>query len=150
MLIMKFKILFFYILFLIYFIHCNYFLKEKQKIQIGVVEITDDIPEVCNHVKGLKVDKVILADNEKELIQHYKITNLIYFKDELSPILYGSLYYMDFDNKIFCMALINKKIAIINNNLIENQDNMVQEICYPIKQCEVYDQKKFIYNILKN
>ncbi|GIX43312.1 MAG: hypothetical protein KatS3mg129_3045 [Leptospiraceae bacterium] len=130
------------------FISCLSFYKKKYQI-LGIVEIYKEIPKTCNKIKGLKKEKVILSYSEKELIQNYGITNLIYFKDSQSPILYGSLYYMDFDNDIYCMALMNGMIAVIKKPN-QNNNKMIQEICYPLTKCAIYDQNNFIYNLLKD
>ncbi len=131
---------------LIFFLSCSFFTKKPQT--IGNIEIYEQIPSVCNSIKGLNKEKVVLSFSEMELIQHYGITNLVYFKDNSGPVLYGTLYYMDFDNDIYCMALMNGKIAVIKEPNLNSK--MFHQICYPLTKCEIYDEKNFIYNILKD
>jgi hypothetical protein len=131
---------------LLLLLSCLYF--AKKTITIGNTEIYDQIPTICNKIKGLNKEKVVLSFSEKELIQNYGITNLVYFKDNSGPILYGTLYYMDFDNDIYCMALMNGKIAVIKQPNLNGK--MFHQICYPLAKCEIYDEKNFIYNILKD
>lgn len=92
----------------------------------------------CAEIKGLKINEVKLAYSEEELIQHYKMTFLVHFRDGISPILYGSIYHFDFDQNFFCMALPNGSIASFYDHYINGKSNVIQEICYPIKTCEIY------------
>ncbi len=118
----------------------------QHKKTLGTVDIYNYIPEFCNHSNVLKQKEVKLVKDEEELIEYYKITFLVSFRDELSPILYGTLYYIDPQSQIHCMALPNKKIAVFKNQILKNQkDLVIQEICYPINQCKIYDTKRF-YN----
>lgn len=133
-----------YLLILILFLHnCNLF--QKSKYIYESIEIYKRIPDKCNIIKGINRKIVQVARNEQELIQFYGMTNLVYFNNEQSPILYGSLYYFDFENDTYCMALANGYFAVIHNK----NKNMIQEICYPLNECEIYDEKRNIYNILK-
>jgi len=136
------------ILILILNLSCLTYYKETYK-EFGVVKIYSEIPEKCSTIKGLNKKKVILSYNEKELIQNYGMTNLVYFKDGISPILYGSFYYLDFDNDIYCMALLDGKIALIEKPNKEKK-NMIHQICYPLMKCPIFDEKNFIYNLMQN
>lgn len=132
------------------FLFCSLIFKKEVSYQFGVVEIYDYIPKQCKETKGLKQKKVILAKSEEELINHYGITFLVYFNDQVSPILYGSLYYFDPDNNLYCMSLPNEKIAVFRDKKIDQyRNNIIQEICYPIRPCEIYDNKNFILNKIK-
>ncbi|MFN3604951.1 MAG: hypothetical protein ACK4UJ_09605 [Leptonema sp. (in: bacteria)] len=129
---------------------CIFISPKKPIYQWGAVEIYEHIPERCKHTKGLKQKKVILAKTEKELIEHYGITFLIYFNDGVSPILYGTLYHFDPENNLYCLALPNGKIALFRDKQIDfYRNNIIQEICYPIKPCEIYDEKNFILNRIR-
>lgn len=130
-------------LILVYLLNCKYFQRTKYVYESMI--IYKKIPEECKEIKGINKSQVMVARNEQELIQFYGMTNLVYFKGETTPILYGSLYYLDFDNEIYCMALLHGYFAVIYNK----KNTMVQEICYPIKECSVYDKNRYIYNIIK-
>ncbi len=140
-----FKFYFFiFLLILILFLQsCNIFRRSKYIYES--IEIYNKIPEKCNVIKGINKKTVKIAYSEDDLIKFYGMTNLVYLKNEESPILYGSLYYFDFENEMYCMALANGYFAVIYNK----NNNMIQEICYPINICQIYDDKRNIYNLLK-
>ncbi len=135
---------------LVSLLNCTHNVQKKPIYTFGVVDIYDFIPEFCKESLGLKQKKVILAKSENELKEHYGITFLVSFNDHISPILYGTLYYIDSDKNLYCMALPNEKIAVFKDSKVDMyRNNIKQEICYPIKICEVYDTKNFILNKIR-
>lgn len=144
---MKHFFLFLFSIFLIPVIYCHHLEEKKVLYTFGVVEIYDFIPKFCNKTQGIKQKQVILAKSEKQLIEHYGITFLVSFNDQISPILYGTLYYIDPEKNLYCMALPNEKIAVFKDRKLDAyRNNVMQEICYPIKLCEIYDSKNYIFN----
>ena len=129
-----FKIIFIIIIFFLFNIT---FLNSKTKKKKGpsVVTISNQIPKVCNTSLGLKQKIIKAVYNEKEMREHYGITFLVRFNDEYSEDLYGVLYYQNEKKNLFCMALADGKFAIFSNSKIGNGNNIIQEICYPIKEC---------------
>ena len=129
-----FKIIFILIIFFLYNVT---FLNSKTKKKKGpsVVTISNHIPKVCNTSLGLKQKIIKAVYNEKEMREHYGITFLVRFNDEFSEDLYGVLYYQNEKKNLYCMALADGKFAIFSNSKIGNGNNIIQEICYPIKEC---------------
>ena len=74
--------------------------------------------------------------SEQELIKHYGISFLIRFRDQASPQLYGALYYLDQEQNLYCMALPDGRFAVFSNSRIGGKDNIIQEICHPLKKCK--------------
>ena len=116
---------------LAFFFSCSLRL-PKQK---GVVRFYNSIPENCTTVKGLKQKQVIPVYTEKQLRNHYNITFLIRFNDNESPSLYGTLYHQDQEKNLYCMALLRGKFAVFSDSPIGKRRNMIQEVCYPIREC---------------
>lgn len=105
----------------------------------GAVSFYDSVPEQCNEVRGLKQNSVKGGDSEKELIEHYGITFLVRFQDQKSPQLYGTLYYQNPRENLYCMALTDGRFASWGDREIDvNRRNFIQEVCYPLQSCARY------------
>ena len=101
----------------------------------GAVTFYGDIPDQCNQTRGLKQKVVIRATSEDELRSHYGLTFLVRFQDGVSPPVYGTLYYQNEDLNRYCMATPDGRFAVFANSQVNGYDNIVQEVCYPIKEC---------------
>ena len=103
----------------------------------GAVSFFDSVPEQCNEIRGLKQSRVASADSEQELIDHYGITFLVRFQDKESPTLYGTLYYQNPRENLYCMALTDGRFASFGDKQIsQNRRNFIQEVCYPLQNCD--------------
>lgn len=102
----------------------------------GVVEFRNEIPAECNITMGLKQKSVRAVYSERELIQHYGLSFQVHFNDRISPDLYGALYYQNPESNLYCMALPDGRFAVFQDSQIdEHRRNVIQELCYPIKDC---------------
>ncbi len=117
-----------------FFATCAWFNHKQQ----GVIYFHDNIPSICNTSHGLKQKKIIPVYSEKQLRDHYGLTFEIRFRDHKSPRLYGALYYQDPKKNLYCMALPNGRFASFSDSKIGNGRNLIQELCYPIKECDGY------------
>lgn len=102
---------------------------------VGAVRFQNSIPDECNVTRGLKQKKVIRATSENQLRSHYGLTFLVRFQDGVSPPVYGTLYYQNKDLNRYCMATPDGRFAIFANSQINGEDNIIQEVCYPLKEC---------------
>ena len=112
---------------------CSSFFGRKTQ---GAVTYYNDIPELCNTTRGLKQKTVIRASSEDQLRAHYGLTFLIRFQDGVSPPVYGTLYYQNQDLNRYCMATPDGRFAVFANSQVNGTDNIVQEVCDPLKDCE--------------
>ncbi|MCB1173796.1 MAG: hypothetical protein KDK39_09535 [Leptospiraceae bacterium] len=110
-------------------------LKNLFSNQQGVVTFYNGIPDECPQSRGLKQKVIKSVHSEAELEAHYGLTFLIHFQDGVSPDLYGTLYHQNKAANIYCMALPDGRFARFGNSKVNGKDNMVQEICKPIKHC---------------
>ncbi|MCR9144153.1 MAG: hypothetical protein NXI24_18035 [bacterium] len=111
---------------------CSSFLGRETR---GAVTFYNDIPDQCNTTRGLKQKTVIRATSESQLRSHYGLTFLVRFQDGVSPPVYGTLYYQNEDLNRYCMATPGGRFAVFANSRVNGVDNIVQEVCYPIKDC---------------
>ncbi len=101
----------------------------------GAVRYYSGIPSQCSTTRGLKQREVIRAQSEAQLREHYGLTFLITFNDGVSPPVYGSLYYNSPEQNLYCMALPDGRFAVFSDSEVGARRNMMQEVCYPIKDC---------------
>ncbi len=100
------------------------------------MQFYDTIPPHCNTTAGLKQKVVRPVYSERELIQHYGLSFRVYFNDNVSPYLYGALYYQNRKQNLYCMALTDGRFAVFSDSQIdEHKRNMIHEVCYPFKDC---------------
>ncbi len=111
---------------------CSTFFGRKTQ---GAVTFYSDIPGQCNTTRGLKQKTVIRATSEQQLRSHYGLTFLVRFQDGVSPPIYGTLYYQNEDLNRYCMATPDGQFAVFANSKVNGFDNIVQEVCFPIKDC---------------
>lgn len=110
---------------------------ERQTQPVGAVTFHNDIPPDCAVVQGLKQTVVKRVTSEQDLIKHYGITFRVRFQDQVSPELYGALYYQNLTENKYCMALPDGRFAVFGDKkLAENSMNVSQEVCYPILKCD--------------
>ncbi len=110
--------------------------RKKNPTGPSVVHFHKEIPKFCSTTMGLKQKKVIPVFSEKEMQEHYGITFLVRFNDDNSDSLYGVLYYQNQRKNIYCMALPNGTFASFSDSSIGQRKNIIQEICYPLHECE--------------
>ena len=102
----------------------------------GVVQFYDDIPAECATTSGVKQSVVRRVTSESDLRKHYGLTFKVHFNDNVSPTLYGTLYYQSGERNLYCMALPDGRFATFQDSQIsQNRRNVVQEVCYPIQDC---------------
>lgn len=102
----------------------------------GAVTFYRSIPDICNTTRGLKQKTVIRATSEEQLRSHYGLTFLVRFQDGISPPVYGTLYYQNQDQNRYCMATPDGRFAVFANSQVNGIDNIVQEVCFPLKDCQ--------------
>ncbi|MBX7057954.1 MAG: hypothetical protein K1X75_07795 [Leptospirales bacterium] len=110
---------------------CAFILSERH----GAVRIYSSIPSQCSTTRGLKQSRVIAVQSENELREHYGLTFLVSFNDGVTPPVYGALYYNDPAENLYCMALADGRFAVFSDSAVGPRRNVMQEICYPIKEC---------------
>lgn len=102
----------------------------------GAVTFHRSVPEFCNEVRGLNASEVRSARSEQALIDHYGMTFMVRFNDGISPQLYGTLYYQNRDENLYCMALPDGRFASFSDSRIDEfKTNVIQEICHPLNSC---------------
>jgi hypothetical protein len=111
---------------------CAIFTGKKQQ---GAVTYYSSIPDLCSTTRGLKQKTVVRASTENELRSHYGLTFLIRFQDGVTRPVYGTLYYQNEDLNRYCMATPDGRFAVFSNSQVNGLDNIIQEICFPIKDC---------------
>ena len=116
---------------------CNLFLKKPdEKKSTGTVTYLPNIPSNCTTTTGIKQKIVKKVTSEAELRKHYGLTFKVRFNDQVSPTLYGALYYQDKNQNLYCMALPDGRFAVFHDSQIsENRKNIIQEVCYPLSDC---------------
>ncbi|MBW7858084.1 MAG: hypothetical protein H3C43_07325 [Leptonema sp. (in: Bacteria)] len=115
--------------------NCN-LLETKKTPSTGAVTYVNSIPNNCTTTTGIKQKVVKKVTSESELRQHYGLTFKVRFNDQVSPTLYGALYYQDNKQNLYCMALPDGRFATFHDSQIsENKKNIIQEVCYPLSDC---------------
>lgn len=105
---------------------------------VGVVSFFSSVPAGCTEANAIKQKKVKSVSSQSELESHYKITMLVRFQDNVSPSLYGTLYYQNREKNLYCMALPDGRFAAFSDSQVSaNRKNMIQEVCYPIQKCRI-------------
>ncbi len=112
---------------------CN--LSTARPIRQGAVLFYNDIPDECRTTRGLRQPVVRRVTSEKELKSHYGMTFKVHFNDKISPALYGTLYYQNEKENIYCMALPDGRFAVFSDSGPGNASNVIQDVCYPIQEC---------------
>lgn len=111
------------------------FIAEMFSKKHGVVTFYNSIPSKCPKSRGLKQKVIKPVYSHSEMINHYGISFLIRFQDKISPDLYGVLYHQNKDKNLYCMALPDGRFALFHDQIINSKSNIIQEICYPLKNC---------------
>lgn len=110
---------------------CHFLLGDRQ----GAVRYYSNIPSQCSVTRGLRQKEVARVTSEQQMRDHYGLTFLITFNDGKSPALYGAMYYQSQEENRYCVALPDGRFAVVEDSLIGSRRNMMQEVCFPIKDC---------------
>ena len=105
--------------------------------QDSIVQFYTNVPETCSSVNVLKQKNLKRVSSEDELIKHYGLTFLVRFNDGKTRPIYGTLYYSSSEENKYCMVLPDGNFAVIKDKQIDQyRKNVIQEVCYPIQECE--------------
>lgn len=102
----------------------------------GVVEYYNHVPSSCDTVRGLRQKELIPVHSEKRLREHYGMTFHVWFNDGVTEELYGTLYYQNEKENLYCMALPDGNFAVFHDRMVDrHKKNIAHEICYPLREC---------------